>query len=52
VDWITVNAANTSGITTTRINDIASGYTEAHQLLPIPAETLTLNPSLGQNPGY
>jgi hypothetical protein len=52
IDWITVNAANTSGITTTRINDIASGYTDAHQLMPIPAETITLNPKLAQNPGY
>ncbi|MBF9221801.1 RagB/SusD family nutrient uptake outer membrane protein [Hymenobacter ruricola] len=52
VDWITVNATNTSGITTTRINDIASAYTEAHQLLPIPAESINLNPKLTQNPGY
>ena len=50
VEWINVTA--TSGITVTRINDIASGFTEAHQLLPIPAESINLNTKLTQNPGY
>jgi len=46
VNWIG------SAITTDRINDIASGFTEAHQLLPIPAESINLNKNLTQNPGY
>ena len=46
------NLRAASVITTTRIADIASAYTEAHQLLPIPAESINLNPKLTQNPGY
>jgi hypothetical protein len=46
VNWIG------SAITVERINDIASGYVEAHQLLPIPAESINLNNKLVQNPGY
>ena len=46
VNWVS------SSITTDRINDIASGYTESHQLLPIPAESINLNSKLTQNPGY
>jgi len=46
VNWIS------SSISPERINDIASGFTEQHQLLPIPAESINLNPNLKQNPGY
>lgn len=45
-DWIG------SSLSAARINDIASGYVEAHQLLPIPAENINLNNQLVQNPGY
>ena len=46
VNWVS------SSISTERINDIASGYIESHQLLPIPAESINLNPNIKQNPGY
>ncbi|MCC2548053.1 RagB/SusD family nutrient uptake outer membrane protein [Hymenobacter sp. BT175] len=39
-------------ITEARIADIASGYTEAKQLLPIPAEARNTNNQLTQNMGY
>jgi hypothetical protein len=35
-----------------RVLDIASGYTETRQLLPIPAESRNTNTKLTQNPGY
>ncbi|GAA4381471.1 RagB/SusD family nutrient uptake outer membrane protein [Hymenobacter koreensis] len=41
-----------ASITEARIADIASGFAEARQLLPIPAEARNTNNRLTQNPSY
>ncbi|WP_345235113.1 RagB/SusD family nutrient uptake outer membrane protein [Hymenobacter saemangeumensis] len=46
VNWVS------SSISPERIDDIASGFSLQRQLLPIPAESINLNPRLTQNPGY
>jgi hypothetical protein len=48
----TTSVAWRSALTEARIADIASGYVETRQLLPIPATSLNTNNKLKQNAGY